>query len=409
MFYALFSKKGIKIVQQLTGQKRIKPWMGFVLFLVVVVLVIFVLDPVQEAWKVKGLIATEASFLVLAIAYALLFRIPFKEMFPVRRFSARDLFGSMLLVTGGTLFGLVSVAATGIIFPKALEGSDLQAIQNYVSGGTGYPLLMFAMAFMPAVCEEALHRGAIISNFRTIKKDWVIVLIMGLLFGINHLSVLRFVNTAVMGACLTYIVVKKNNLILSSLMHFMINFTSASISYFSGASSIQLTAERMRGALIVYLFLGLVAPFFIVIGLMLLNPQAHKNIRFVFAGIITAVMLISAFALMFTNPAAKVIAQTNISYTVESENIDSPPVSFTVGTEGEYTVDVVIMNASGSYSVRIENAQGDTVAGGLITSSAFKVYNRQIGLEPGEYRIYVVNGIGTKGEKPVINVQVTSN
>ena len=112
---------------------------------------------------------------------------------------------------------------------------------------------------------------------------------------------------------------------------------------------------------------------------------------------------------MFTNPAAKVIAQTNISYTVESENIDSPPVSFTVGTEGEYTVDVVIMNASGSYSVRIENAQGDTVAGGLITSSAFKVYNRQIGLEPGEYRIYVVNGIGTKGEKPVINVQVTSN
>ena len=405
----MFSKKGIKVVQQLTGQQRLKPWMGFVFFAAVIVLVIFACRPMQEAWKVTGLIATEAVFLVLAIGYALLFRIPLKEMFPVGRFTARDLFGSLFLVSGGTLIGLVSVAATGIIFPKALEGSDLQAIQNYVSGGTGYPLLMFAMAFMPAVCEEALHRGAILSNFRTIKKDWVIVLIMGLLFGINHLSVLRFINTAIMGACLTYVIVKKNNLILSSLMHFMINFISASISYFSGASSVHLTAESMRGALIVYLFLGLAAPFFIVIGLMLLNPKAHRNIRFLFAGIITAVMLISAFVLMFSNPAAKVITRTNISYTVEAENVDSPPVSFDVGTEGEYTVNVVIMNSSGSYSVRVENAGGDTVAGGLITSGAFKAYNKQIRLEPGEYSIFVVNGTGTKGEKPVISVEVTGN
>ena len=396
-------------MQILTGQQRLKPWMGFFLFAVIIVLVIFVSRPMQESWKVTGLIATEVMFLFFAIAYALLLRIPLKEMFPVRRFSSRDLFGSLSLVIGGALFGLISVAIVGIIIPGALEGNDIQAIQQYVGGGVGFPLCMFAMAFMPAVCEEAIHRGAILSNFRTIKKDWVIVLIMGLLFGINHLSVLRFINTAVMGACLTYIVVKKNNLLLSSIMHFTMNFISTSISYFSGASSVQLTVERMRGALIVYLFFGLAAPFFIVIGLMMLNPQAHKNIRFLFAGIISAVMLISAFVLMFSNPTAKVITQTNISYAVEAENTDSPPVGFDVGTEGEYTVNVVIMNSSGSYSVRIENAGGDTVAGGLITSGAFKVYNKQIRLEPGEYRIFVVNGTGTKGEKPVISVEVTGN
>ena len=383
--------------------------MGLFLFAAVIVLVIFACRPMQEAWRVTGLIATEIIFLVLAIGYALLFRIPLKEMFPVGRFSARDLFGSLSLVAGGSLFGLISVAVIGIVFPKSLEGSDIQAIQQYVGGGVSYPLLIFAMAFMPAICEEAIHRGAVLSNFRTVKKDWVIILIMGLFFGINHLSVLRFINSAFMGACLTYIVVKKNNLLLSSLMHFTINFISASISYFSGVSSVHLTAESMRGALIVYLYLGLAAPFFIVIGLMLLNPKAHRNIRFLSAGIITAVMLISAFVLMFSNPAAKVITRTNISYTVEAENVDSPPVSFDVGTEGEYTVNVVIMNSSGNYSVRIENAQGDTVAGGLIASGAFKAYNKQIRLEPGEYRIFVVNGTGTKGEKPVISVEVTGN
>ena len=97
----MFSKKGIKVVQLLTGQQRLKPWMGFVFFAAVIVLVIFACRPMQEAWKVTGLIATEAVFLVLAIGYALLFRIPLKEMFPVGRFTARDLFGSLFLVSGG--------------------------------------------------------------------------------------------------------------------------------------------------------------------------------------------------------------------------------------------------------------------------------------------------------------------
>ena len=37
-----------------------------------------------------------------------------------------------------------------------------------------------AAVICPPICEEAIMRGAILSNFRSIKKDWVIVLIMGL-------------------------------------------------------------------------------------------------------------------------------------------------------------------------------------------------------------------------------------
>lgn len=401
-------------MQQVTGQQRLKPWMGFVLFAVVMAAFIFVCSPMQSAWGIAGLVATEAVFLVLALAYALIFRIPLKEMFPIKKFNAKEFFGSVFLVFGGSFFGLISIAVVGLVFPKALEGGDVQAINEYTGGGAGYLFMIFAISLMPAICEEAIQRGAIIANFRTIKKDWVIVLIMGLFFGIFHLSVLRFINTAIMGACLTYIVVKKNNFLLSSLMHFILNFTATTLSYLSSkmsgggsnATSALNSPEMMKTALGLYLFAGLAAPFMIVIGLMLLNPASHKKIRFLFAGILTAVMLVSAVVITLSSSAANVVAKTNISYTVESENTESLPFIFSAETEGNYSVAVVIMNAEGEYSVRIETNDGEPVTEGKVGSGAIRSYAQQISLEPGYYNLYVVNGTGTVNEKPVITIQI---
>ncbi len=392
--------------------------MGFVLFAVLMALFIFVCGPMQEAWGITGLIATEAVFLVLAIAYGLILRIPLKEMFPVKKFKARDFFGSLFLSVGGVMFGLISIAVVGIIFPKSLEGSDVQAITEFVGGDSGYIFTMFALAVTPAICEEAIHRGAIISNFRSIKKDWVIVLIMGIFFGIFHLSTLRFINTAILGACLSYIVVKKNNMLLSSLMHFIINFGSSSLSYISGrlmsasgnggasAPAVQMTSETMKAALGSYLMMGVAAPFLIVLGLMLLNPSSHKKIRFLFAGILSVIMLVSSIAVAISNNAGvNAVVQTNMSYTNAVENVDSPPVEFDVETEGRYIVAVVIANSDGQYSVRIENDDGGIVAGGE-AGGALNMYSEQITLAPGSYKLFITNGAGTKDEKPVISIQI---
>ena len=71
-------------MQQVTNQQKLKPWMGFVLFTVVMVLFLSAGARMQTAWRIYGLIATEAMFLVIAILYAVIFRIPLKEMFPVK-------------------------------------------------------------------------------------------------------------------------------------------------------------------------------------------------------------------------------------------------------------------------------------------------------------------------------------
>lgn len=400
-------------MEQVTNQQKLKPWMGFVLFAVVMVLFIYVGAPMQTAWKIYGLIATEAMFLIIALLYAVIFRIPIKEMFPVKKFKARDFFGSFFLSVGGALIGLVSLAVVGILIPSSLESGDVQAISEFSSGSMGYVMTIFAMAVMPAICEEAIQRGAIIANFRTIKKDWIIVLIMGLFFGIFHLSVLRFINTAIMGASLSYIVVKKNNMVLSSLMHFLINFSATSLTYAvnvmnggSGAGA-QYTVETMKAALGLYLIMGFAAPFFIVIGLMLLNPESHKKIRFLFAAIATVIMLGGGIAVTYANSKGpNALVNCNFSYLVEVENTESLPVEFGTAEDGTYTVAVVIANAEGDYSVRIEKTSGEVVLNEKLSSGAIKMYSEQIELEQDDYRLVIVNGEGSKGDKPTISVQI---
>lgn len=403
-------------MEQVTNQQKLKPWMGFVLFAVVMVLFIYVGAPMQTAWRIYGLIATEAMFLIVAILYAVIFRIPIKEMFPVKKFKARDFFGSVFLSVGGALIGLVSLAVVGILIPSSLESGDVQAISEFSSGSMGYVMTIFSMAVMPAICEEAIQRGAIIANFRTIKKDWIIVLIMGLFFGIFHLSVLRFINTAIMGACLSYIVVKKNNIVLSSLMHFLINFSATSLTYAinvtnggSGAGA-QYTVETMKAALGTYLIMGFAAPIFIVLGLMLLNPESHKKIRFLFAGIAAFIMFAGGIAVTVANSTGtNTLVKTNISYLVDAENTEALPLDFSMEEEGTCTVAVVVTNAEGNYNIKIAKKNGEVVSNDPVSTGALRMYTTQIELEPGDYELIIVNCDGTINEKPVISVQINKN
>lgn len=408
-------------MQHVTNQQKLKPWMGFVLFAVVMVLFIYVGAPMQTAWRIYGLIATEAMFLIIAILYAVIFRVPLKEMFPVKKFKVRDFFGSLFLAFGGVLIGLISIAVVGILIPSSLEAGDVQAISEFSNGSMGYLMTIFAMAVMPAICEEAIQRGAIISNFRTIRKDWVIVLIMGLFFGIFHLSVLRFINTAIMGACLSYIVVKKNNMMLSCLMHFTINFVSSSLSVIlnlmqgsngtgEAASTAAFTVETMKAALGTYLLMGFAAPIFIVLGLMLLNPESHKKIRFLFAGIAAFIMFAGGIAVTVANSTGtNTLVKTNISYLVDAENTETLPLDFSMEEEGACTVAVVVTNAEGNYNVKIAKKNGEVVSNDPVSTGAFRMYTTQLELEPGDYELTIVNCDGTINEKPVISVQINKN
>jgi sodium transport system permease protein len=83
--------------------------------------------------------------------------------------------------------------------------------------------LIFMIAISPAICEEVLFRGAITSGLRNIFSPKVTVLLVGLLFGLFHLSIYRFALTGLTGIILTYFVIRSGSIYLSILAHFINN------------------------------------------------------------------------------------------------------------------------------------------------------------------------------------------
>ena len=289
------------MAKQLTNQQNWRPWKAVLLFFIAIFVIVFGSVLVMHI-GMTGLIISQLGLLATAIIACLINKTPLKEVFPIKKITVRDLFGSLLMWAGGVSFGIMSIYLSGLLTPKMSE-----QVSNGLSGlitSSSVLVIFIGTVILPPICEEAICRGAILSNLRSIKKDWVIVLIMGLFFGIMHMSPLRFLNTAVLGGMLSYLMVKKNNILLPMLLHFMNNFASVTIGYLgnNAADTAKATEDIMNwdGLTLFgsYMFLGFAAPIFLVLAMMFLDRKNHKAYRFAIAGGISFAMMAGGFGLM---------------------------------------------------------------------------------------------------------------
>ena len=84
-------------------------------------------------------------------------------------------------------------------------------------------MLLLAIAVSPAICEEILFRGAILSGFRRTLRPVTTVLLVGILFGLFHIFIYRVPSTAFIGIAITYVVLRAGSIYPGMLMHFLVN------------------------------------------------------------------------------------------------------------------------------------------------------------------------------------------
>ena len=366
--------------------------MGFVLFGVLMALFIFVCAPLQQNLGIPGLIITELGFLALAVIYCLIRRVKIKEVFPVKKVKAREIFGCILLVLGTFPVSLMLVAITAIVFPASK--SEITDLSSFIYGNLNFPLAVLIVALLPAICEEAIHRGAILSNFRGLKHDWVIVLIMGLFFGINHMSVLRFLTTMTLGLILSYVVVKKNNIILSMIMHFTNNMISVCLTYLLGQGNVASTSASSIDYSTVlgsYMLLGFASPILITLGLMLVYREGHKKIRFLYAGILATALLIGGASLNTYTGMKNMLLNSTISYLVTADDKVESTLNFTVEEERDAAIVVVVMNAEGDYNVRIDGDTGVSVINAPVPQGVVRTLTYNVKLPADHYVVTIVS------------------
>lgn len=302
------------------SRRQLNPVYGIAAFIIIEIIFFVVFAPLQYYFGMLGLALTELGLLACTLLAVKLTGQSFREVFPLRRLKFGQVLGTLVLWGGCFLSTMLATLVLMYFFPEGFlqASSDINSIFNTVP----VPVQLLIVAVMPAVCEEAMHRGFIQHSFQSVRSDWVIILSMGLIFGIFHMDPYRFLPTAILGIGLSYVMQKTHNIFLPALFHFVHNFISIAPSL---GTSVETTAETIdisglltsRPFILMsigsYLMLGALAPILLLAGSHLLRkasgslPQRTEG-RVIAAVILTltlsGLMFIAGFTIVFLSITA---------------------------------------------------------------------------------------------------------
>ena len=302
------------------SRRQLNPVYGIAAFIIIEIIFFVVFAPLQYYFGMLGLALTELGLLACTLLAVKLTGQSFREVFPLRRPKFGQVLGTLVLWGGCFLSTMLATLVLMYFFPEGFlqASSDINSIFNTVPA----PVQLLIVAVMPAVCEEAMHRGFIQHSFQSVRSDWVIILSMGLFFGIFHMDPYRFRPTAILGIGLSYVMQKTHNIFLPALFHFVHNFISIAPSL---GTSVETTAETIdisglltsRPFILMsigsYLMLGALAPILLLAGSHLLRrasgslPQRTEG-RVIAAVILTltlsGLMFIAGFTIVFLSITA---------------------------------------------------------------------------------------------------------
>ena len=397
-------------MERLTNQERLRPWMGIVFFGVIMLTFVTVCSLMQYYWGIPGLIGTELLLALMSVAFVKIRRVKISEVFPIKKITVRDFFGCVILLISGYMFSIASILIMQLLVPSS--AAEAEGISNMLYGpNSNFFYLLFSVALLPAICEEMIHRGAILSSFRGVKHEWIAIVAIGLTFSINHLSILRGPFTFIVGMILAYVVIKRNNILLSMMMHFILNSFSVILSFASGlaknpemAQSSSLSDINPMYSIGIALIFGGLAPVLLVTGMMLISPKTHKATRYIWSGIATCIMLFAGAAMFGTYVKESTLVNTTYSFTSDGECMEGP-LEFTVDEEGSYQI-VVTVQGGGDYTVIVQDKEGNVACQGEVSDGTIRTYQEYISPEPDDYEIYIECGVNTEGEHPTISTTV---
>lgn len=293
------------MAKELSNQKKWKVWQGFVYFIVLMVILFGPYSMINEFLGLPGIVIGQLIFLASAIIVTKLHKTPLKEVFPIEKISFVDVIGVLILTAGAILANLAITGMSVSLIPKSSE--TLADTKDFLYGSQlPAMVIVLIISLTPAICEEAIMRGALLSHFRGIKKDWLICLLVGLAFAIMHTSTVQFASTTFIGVLLAYIVVKRNNILLASIVHFINNFFSSAMGVLSNTSSgteeteaaLNSAGELLINKIGTFMILGFLAPILILLGAKLLKMTKTSGKKWAVAVILSVVLFVGGMVCM---------------------------------------------------------------------------------------------------------------
>lgn len=119
------------------------------------------------------------------------------------------------------LWGLLAALVQWVPGADALEEAILEVLR--VEGAGEWALVMTAAVAVPAVCEELLFRGLLLSVFRRRMGTGAALGLQALLFGLIHVHPLRIVPTLLLGLLLGWLALRTRSILAPIMGHAAFN------------------------------------------------------------------------------------------------------------------------------------------------------------------------------------------
>lgn len=164
---------------------------------------------------VVAVVVAELTLVVVAVAGLAMHRLPIAALGLVRP-ELRYLGAALLIGSSAWYLNL------NLIELLPLPEGGVKTLQDIVDG-PALIVVVFALAVLPAICEELIFRGILVRSLALRFAPAVAVLISALVFAAYHLSVIQLIPTFTLGVLAGVLTVRANSVIPAMTAHLLNN------------------------------------------------------------------------------------------------------------------------------------------------------------------------------------------
>lgn len=248
---------------------------------------------IQPVFFIESLSSEKISYLLIMLnqvvlfvppilCYMLITRSKLKSFIPIKSIDFKNVVLIIILTFLIQSYSSVITSITSFFFENTVSDTVTDDILNFK-----FSSIVWAVAIAPAIFEELVFRGIILTNYKALpfKKA---IFFSALMFGIMHLNITQFFYTIPVGMFLAFLVYYTGSIYSSMIAHFVTNFSQvllvkvASILYPSMFLTEQvLTYEDKMSSLMGSIFTAvLTTPFFILFILLFVRHNKSIDVEY---------------------------------------------------------------------------------------------------------------------------------
>ncbi len=168
-------------------------------------------------------------FVIVPLAVCIYFKIDLRSTFSLRTPSARAVIGALFIGLSSWALANEFIHAQARLLPPSRAVEELSEKLLTELKAMPLPLVILFLAVIPAITEELLFRGFVLSGLARGFRKWAAIAVAGLIFGIYHFMFDRIPVTTLIGILLGCICWQTRSILPGMIIHALHNAISTTI------------------------------------------------------------------------------------------------------------------------------------------------------------------------------------